>query len=1538
MTKKIFISTMVLMLTVSFGQVSDADRSASGGFSLAKSNQSFSVPKLLNYQGYLTDDQGNPINNPSLSMTFAIYDASGAGNLKWTEDQTVGVSKGIFNVILGSVTPIPDTVFTGGINRWLELTAGGQTLSPRTRITAMGYAYTATYSDTAQYARNAAADNHWNFLISDGADTTLQMGGRWGLVRPGNTLFGNADSTHVNLGVGCVTGTSGQNYKYCTVGGGFQNTASSARAIVGGGYYNTAGNAAATVSGGEGNTASGSTATVSGGGMNTASNQYTTVSGGYGNTALENSATVSGGQDNTASGSGATVGGGMYNKARGQYSVVSGGGGANQADSNSAIGDYSAIGGGYRNIASGNTAVIGGGYSNSASSWYASVGGGLSNNASGSYGTVGGGQYNNASGSYATVGGGTSNTASNNSATVGGGQYNRARGQYSVVSGGGGPTPADSNSAIGDYSAVGGGASNTASGHLSTVAGGQNNTAADSFNFIGGGYLNRTAGKYSAILGGYADTITATGDYSYLFGINSNLTQDSTFMVDLPHIWFGTEAAGYEFPRSRGTNGQVMVTDGSGILSWGGITYVDSTRAAANAHKLQGKDTIDLNISYVNEGQVNSIANAMIQDAAVTMPKISQAGATAGQVIKWNGTAWQPSADSSMDNDWTYRITDGADTTLQMGGRWGIARFGNTLYGYADSTHVNLGVASTTGANGQNYKYITVGGGYSNTATYNWATVGGGDRNTAGLSYATVSGGALNNASGQAATVSGGSTNTASNECATVGGGNNNTASGYNAIVGGGQLNTASGYIGFVGGGRYNKARGQYSVVSGGGGATEADSNSAIGDCSAIGGGRHNTASGWGATIGGGLSNTASGIRATVGGGLQNTASGYMATVGGGYADTVAGDYSVAAGYTVRLTSAADYTFAFGRDFTTSTPNAVIFHNSVNPIRVGIGTAAPDTTLHVVGNIKMVDGNQGAGKVLTSDATGLGTWQSAPGDNDWTISGSNMYSAVSGNVGIGTTTPSAKLDIWNGNISVSNGGVLSNTGYWGDALRTNWGNDLTLTSSYANKGILFRTQSGEKMRIDADGYVGIGTTTPYGPLDILNGINGRGITVRGANDNNVIRLENNATGGRTYWLASTGGTSGTGQGKFAIVDEATLAERIVVTENGNVGIGTVSPAEKLDIAGTVQMTGFKMPTSPANGYVLTSDASGIGTWQAVPNAPVSSVFGRTGAVVAVSGDYTTTLVTEGTNLYFTNARAQAAITGGASTITTSNLTASRALVSDGSGKVAVSTITNTELGYLSGVTSAIQTQLNAKAPTASPTFTGNVTMPGIGIWNTSGNVGIGTTGPSRKLTIEEQTDNFPALSVRGASLNNTEWTGIELGGNQGFGAKGGILWERTASYERGKIHFANRSDAATGDVSKSDSKMVVDYTGNVGIGTETPAEKLDVAGTVQMTGFKMPTGATNGHILTSDASGIGTWQSAPGDNDWTISGNDQYSAVSGNVGIGTTSPQRTLHVSDVMRLEPRASAPTSPGEGDIYMDATTHKLMVHDGTIWQACW
>ena len=80
-----------------------------------------------------------------------------------------------------------------------------------------------------------------------------------------------------------------------------------------------------------------------------------------------------------------------------------------------------------------------------------------------------------------------------------------------------------------------------------------------------------------------------------------------------------------------------------------------------------------------------------------------------------------------------------------------------------------------------------------------------------------------------------------------------------------------------------------------------------------------------------------------------------------------------------------------------------------------------------------------------------------------------------------------------------------------------------------------------------------------------------------------------------------------------------------------------------------------------------------------------------------------TLKTTVGNVQTSLASKQDTVVGGASTITEDNLTASRALVSNSSGKVAVSTVTSTELGYLDGVTSNVQTQLNKKLETAPVT-------------------------------------------------------------------------------------------------------------------------------------------------------------------------------------------------------------------------------------------
>jgi hypothetical protein len=112
------------------------------------------VPHKINYQGYLTDADGNQITG-DLDMTFKIYDSPTGGAPLWSETQTsVRVGKGLFTVILGSVNPIPGDVFPSGGSRWLETEIEDQTLTPRKEIVSVAYALKADKDNDWDYTNN----------------------------------------------------------------------------------------------------------------------------------------------------------------------------------------------------------------------------------------------------------------------------------------------------------------------------------------------------------------------------------------------------------------------------------------------------------------------------------------------------------------------------------------------------------------------------------------------------------------------------------------------------------------------------------------------------------------------------------------------------------------------------------------------------------------------------------------------------------------------------------------------------------------------------------------------------------------------------------------------------------------------------------------------------------------------------------------------------------------------------------------------------------------------------------------------------------------------------------------------------------------------------------------------------------------------------------------------------------------------------------------------------------------------------------------
>ena len=124
-----------------------------------------STPRLINYQGKLTDADGDPLTG-TYDMAFAIYNVEGGGIAAWSETQTdVVVTEGIFNVILGSVTPVSG--LPEGPDCYLGVTVETDPeISPRTRLASVPYATMAQDADHA--------------VTADGADlaaNALNLGG-----------------------------------------------------------------------------------------------------------------------------------------------------------------------------------------------------------------------------------------------------------------------------------------------------------------------------------------------------------------------------------------------------------------------------------------------------------------------------------------------------------------------------------------------------------------------------------------------------------------------------------------------------------------------------------------------------------------------------------------------------------------------------------------------------------------------------------------------------------------------------------------------------------------------------------------------------------------------------------------------------------------------------------------------------------------------------------------------------------------------------------------------------------------------------------------------------------------------------------------------------------------------------------------------------------------------------------------------------------------------------------------------------------------
>ncbi|MBM3314279.1 hypothetical protein FJY71_00345 [candidate division WOR-3 bacterium] len=109
------------------------------------------IPKMLSYQGKLTDTLGIPVPNGTYSATFRLYTVPSGGSSFWNETQNVQTKEGLFTALLGSVTPIGCVPDGGAL--YLGMQVGATELTPRLRLVSAAYAYKA---DSSAYAAAAA--------------------------------------------------------------------------------------------------------------------------------------------------------------------------------------------------------------------------------------------------------------------------------------------------------------------------------------------------------------------------------------------------------------------------------------------------------------------------------------------------------------------------------------------------------------------------------------------------------------------------------------------------------------------------------------------------------------------------------------------------------------------------------------------------------------------------------------------------------------------------------------------------------------------------------------------------------------------------------------------------------------------------------------------------------------------------------------------------------------------------------------------------------------------------------------------------------------------------------------------------------------------------------------------------------------------------------------------------------------------------------------------------------------------------------------